>query len=187
MTYMYNVKVLMKTDMSEQEMPDIQIDVNPKLAGNFEIWGWSMNCWEIDVFHEPVQELERERDGKTWTVLDARDDSIVEYGWWFDNYQQVLVDYDAMHILDARPPFERSKGSRAARYYLNKDDNRIPITLHSVDGLSNARWLYRTDIADLLDMEKPPSKKEWLEAVLSLHNDIVEGLNPEWDKVKEFY
>ena len=174
--------------MDHVMLDPIQITENPELAGVFQIWGWSMNCWEIDLFHEPAKETTIQNRSKTWTTIDARKDSIIEYSWWFESYQQMLMDYDAMDIIDCRPPFERKAGDRRQRYYLRREHKEsIPITIIPVDGLSNARWTYRTDIEELMNMKDPPSRREWVEEILSFHNHIVETLNVEWDKVKEFY
>jgi len=36
-------------------------------------------------------------------------------------------------------------------------------------------------------MKSPPTKEEWVEAILGIHNEIVESLQTEWNRVKALY
>lgn len=183
----YNVKSEMRTDMSTKETDPIPVGINPRLAGKFQVWGWSMNCWEIDVFHEPPEEKTLHEGDKSWTILDARDDTIIEYNWWFECYRKMILD--RVGSGDMTLVSNDKKTDRRIRfdYLVEETDEPIRFTLTPVDGLSNARWNYRTDIEDLANMKNPPSKQVWIEEILWMHNEIVSELQAEWDKVKQFY
>ena len=182
----FEIKCESRTDHGSTERPPLYIRESPRLSGPLEIWGWSMNQWELDVWHNEPSEITRTAKDRTWTVWDAEEDSQIEYSWWFEHYKPMLQEYVAIGMLvrdDTIRLYPRSTGYRIVR----KGKESIPIRFTEITGLSNARWAYATAIEDLANMELPPTKEEWVEAILGIHNEIVETLQIEWDRVKALY
>jgi hypothetical protein len=188
----FEIKCESKTDNSSTERPPLYIKESPRLSGPLEIWGWSMNQWELHVWHNEPSEKTRTAKAtknlpdKTWTVLDAEDDTQIEYSWWFDNYKPMLQELVALGALVPDNSIRLFPGSTGYRL-VREGKESIPIRYTEIQGLSNARWAYATAIEDLANMESPPTKEEWVEAILGIHNEIVESLQTEWNRVKTLY
>lgn len=189
----FEIKCESKTDNSSTKRPPLYIKESPRLSGPLEIWGWSMNQWELHVWHnEPSEKTRTDKDYNpdlpetTWTVLDAEDDTQIEYSWWFDNYKPMLQELVALGVLVPDNSIRLYPGSTGYRL-VHEGKESIPIRFTEIQGLSNARWAYATAIEDLANMESPPTKEEWVEAILGIHNEIVESLQTEWNRVKTLY
>ena len=142
-----------------------------------------------DMTNEQLSELTPICDNlsyREWTVTGAESDSSFEYDWWFDRYKLAILEYAVEGILEEdNDTIKKYRHSDAYRL-IREGKEPIPLLFEEVSGLDNARWVYSTPIEQLADMKHPLTKEEWVENVLMLHNEIVDTLSLEWERVKQF-
>lgn len=132
-----------------------------------------------------------------WTTIDAPDDTVMEYNWFFKSYQTKLRDIIKMGEIEEDKSLIWQRWAIEKKFptgilglsipCVNPQKPNIPVIWQEIPGLGHARWEFATRIANLktLPADHRPTKEEWVESLLGLHNSIVSQLNGEWEDVKD--
>ncbi len=134
---------------------------------------------------------------KEWTTIGAEVDTQMEYNWFFEAYSTKLREMITMGEIEEDKSLIWQTWAIQRNYpktilglslpCINDKKAKIPIIWQEIQGLDNARWEFASRIEHLkkLPADERPTKEEWVDTVLELHNNIISQLKGVWEDVKD--